>query len=120
MLRTEETPHEGMVDIEYFGRRTVRNDTPPGQHRDPCRQAGQSVEVVGDHHYREPELSLQGADQLYKIVGKIGVEPRCRLIKYQDVDLYGSPFVSNIGAIQPVPSGGGSVIEVPAAMMMAL
>lgn len=76
-----------MIDGHGFGARSVGDDVMIGQNGDMARQAGQRIQVVGDHDHRQAQLTLQFPDQLDEVLASIRIEPGRRFVEQQQLRL---------------------------------
>jgi len=63
------------------------NDLPAPQNGNAVASGIKTIQIVGYHENRQPQSTLQGADQFVEISGADRVEPRGRLIQKDELGI---------------------------------
>src|SRR5437867_8888135 len=85
----DELPHQGILRVPHFVRRSLEHDPALVEHRDPIRHLVGARNVVRHHDRGHSHALLKAADQLVDRVGHDRVESRGRLIVQDEVGIHG-------------------------------
>src|SRR5437867_5145867 len=85
----DELPHQGILRVPHFVRRSLEHHPALVEHRDPIRHLVGARNVVRHHHRGHSHALLKAADQLVDRVGHDRVESRGRLIVQDELVVHG-------------------------------